>query len=430
MPTAGVVEFALSSRALGPERLATQGSGWPLDITGSTIERHVESQVRVPNAPVPAPFAHCGRVDAVVTPLRVAEAPRLAFIDALKAIAVQLIVLHHLAFYGPLSDNAYDLAPALIVWLSDYARMAVQAFLVISGFLAARSLAPDGTLLAPRPLAMLWRRYLHLVTPYLAAVLLGIAFATIARALMDHHSVPGPPTLPQVLAHALLLQSILGYEGLSAGAWYIAIDFQLFALLLGTLWLARGIGQGGTRTPMLGALLVTALALASLYHFNRDADWDMWALYFFGAYALGVLTYWATNHRRPGGWLALMAIAVMGAVLLDYRARIAVALLVALALGLARYYGLLAHWPRSPLIATLGSISYSVFLVHFPVCLVISGLFVRFASPDPLVNLAGMGVAWVASNVAGALFYRLVERQARQGLRLARPAPESPIAQV
>ena len=366
----------------------------------------------------------------MVVPAWAADAPRLAFIDALKAVAVQLIVLHHLAFYGPLSDNAYDLAPALIAWLSDYARMAVQAFLVISGFLAARTLAPAGTLLAPKPLAMLWRRYLHLVTPYLAAVLLGIAFAVITRALMDHHSVPGQPTLPQFLAHALLLQSILGYEGLSAGAWYIAIDFQLFALLLGTLWLARGIGQGGMRTPILGVLLVTALALASLYHFNRDADWDMWALYFFGAYALGVLTYWATNRTQAVGWLLLMAVAVMAAVLLDYRARIAVALLVALALGMARYYCFLAHWPRAPLIATLGTISYSVFLVHFPVCLVISGLFVRFASPDPVVNLAGMGVAWLASNVAGALFYRFVERQARQMLRRAQPGPESPIPQV
>jgi peptidoglycan/LPS O-acetylase OafA/YrhL len=375
-------------------------------------------------------FAPKGSAAAVVAPARGVSAQRLAFIDALKAVAVQLIVLHHLAFYGPLSDNAYDLAPALIVWLSDYARMAVQAFLVISGFLAARSLAPDGTLLSPKPLAMLWRRYLHLVTPYLAAVLLGIVFAAITRALMDHHSVPGQPTLPQFLAHALLLQSILGYEGLSAGAWYIAIDFQLFALLLGTLWLARGIGQGGTRTPLLGALLVTALALASLYHFNRDGAWDVWALYFFGAYALGVLTYWATNRRQAAGWLVLMVGAVIAALLLDYRARIAVALLVALALGLARHYCFLEYWPRSRLIAALGTISYSVFLVHFPVCLVISGLFVRFTSPEPWVNLAGMVVAWLASIAGGALFYRLVERQARRGLRRARPVPESLSPQV
>jgi EAL domain-containing protein (putative c-di-GMP-specific phosphodiesterase class I) len=38
----------------------------------------------------------------------------LAFIDALKALACQLIVLHHLAFYGPMSDHAYRWHPTLI----------------------------------------------------------------------------------------------------------------------------------------------------------------------------------------------------------------------------------------------------------------------------------------------------------------------------
>ena len=71
---------------------------------------------------------------------------RLACVDALKAVSSQLIVLHHLAFYGPMSDAAHMLAPGLIGWLADYARIAVQVFLVISGFLAARSLAPGGQL--------------------------------------------------------------------------------------------------------------------------------------------------------------------------------------------------------------------------------------------------------------------------------------------
>lgn len=72
---------------------------------------------------------------------------RLAFIDALKAVASQLIVLHHLAFYGPMSDVANGLAPALFSWLSQDARIAVQIFLVIGGFLAARTLAPTGRLI-------------------------------------------------------------------------------------------------------------------------------------------------------------------------------------------------------------------------------------------------------------------------------------------
>ncbi len=344
---------------------------------------------------------------------------RLAFVDALKAVAVQLIVLHHLAFYGPMSDQAYSLAPDLFSWLSQDARSAVQAFLVIGGFLAARSLAPAGTLLSSQPLGLLRKRYLKLVTPYLAAVLVAIACAAIARLLMTHDSIPGRPTLPQVAAHALLLQDILGYEGLSAGVWYIAIDFQLFALLLGILWLARRLGRR-IGAPLVGALLVGLVALASLYHFNRDSAWDAWAIYFFGSYALGALTYWASNRPRAAGWLLLIGASVVAALFVDYRSRIAVALLVGLALGLARRSGVLESWPRSRVVAYLATISYSVFLVHFPVCLVINGLFSRFGIPDPTVKLAGVLVAWLASLAAGGLFYRFVESPAQRGFRRLR----------
>ncbi|HSV53424.1 MAG TPA: acyltransferase, partial [Burkholderiaceae bacterium] len=55
---------------------------------------------------------------------------RLPLIDALKAVACVMIVWHHLAFYGPMSDIAQPLAPRLISWLYDYGRMAVQVFLV------------------------------------------------------------------------------------------------------------------------------------------------------------------------------------------------------------------------------------------------------------------------------------------------------------
>ncbi len=347
---------------------------------------------------------------------------RLAFVDALKALAFQLIVLHHLAFYGPMSDHAYPLAPVLMTWLSQDARMAVQAFLVIAGFLAARSIAPNGALLSNEPFVLLQQRYLKLVTPFLAAVVIGIVCAAIARELMVHDSIPGPPTLPQILAHALLLQGILGYDGLSAGVWYVAIDFQLFTLLVAILWLARGVAQSGAATAAIGVSLVASLALASLYYFNRDAGWDNWGVYFFGSYGLGVAGCWATNGRRPLVWLLPLVAVVIAALLLDYRPRIAVALLVALALSLARMSGFLENWPRSSVLAYLGRISYSVFLIHFPVCLLISGTFSRFAGSDPWINLTGMLVAWVASITGGALFHQLVESPAQRFFRGERSA--------
>ncbi|MBO4123491.1 acyltransferase [Cupriavidus gilardii] len=332
---------------------------------------------------------------------------RLAGIDALKAIGSQLIVLHHLAFYGPMSDAAHSLAPVLIDWLSDYARIAVQLFLVIGGFLAARSLAPDGVLRTSRPLAALLRRYRKLVAPFAAAIGLAVAAAALARQGMTHSSIPAPPQWGQLLAHLLLLHDVLDIDALSAGVWYVAIDFQLFGLLLLTLWLARQLPAAWR--VRAAAAMVAALGLASLFWFNRDADWDMWAIYFFGAYGLGVLGYWASNPGRSGGWLAALAAVGIAALMVDMRSRIALALVVTLWLAVGRRGGWLADWPRGRVFAAFGTISYSVFLVHFPVCLLVNSVMSQVAPGMPWLNAAGMAMAWLASNVAGALFYRYVE---------------------
>lgn len=336
---------------------------------------------------------------------------RLPCIDALKAVSSQLIVLHHLAFYGPMSDTAYHLAPGLVDWLYDYARIAVQVFLVISGFLAARSLAPNGRLeTRQHPLLMLWRRYQKLVVPYAAAILLSIAGAALARHWMAHDSIPAPPTLPQFLAHVTLLHNILDVDALSAGVWYVAIDLQLFALLLGTLWAARAVTRGKAPVGVAASIgMVALVAVASLFWFNRDAAWDIWAVYFFGAYGLGTLAYWASRPGRPLLPLLLIGAVALAALMLDFRLRIAVALATALLLALSRRGGWLECWPRGRVVGYFGRISYSVFLVHFPVCLVVNALVSSLAPGRPVLNALGMVAAWALSNVAGALFYRFVE---------------------
>jgi peptidoglycan/LPS O-acetylase OafA/YrhL len=353
------------------------------------------------------------------------SAQRLPLIDAARAIASQLIVLHHLAWYGPLGDTVRPLAPVLVDWLTYDARRAVQVFLVIGGFIAAMALAPAGVPTVRRPLAAIGRRWLRLAPPYLCAILTALLAGVAARALLQHDSVPGPPTLAQVAANALMLQDVLGIEALSAGAWYVAIDLQLYAGFVLLLWAAASLGGDPRRRAQLAIGATVALGCAGLFVWGRDDSLEAWAAHFVGAFALGAAAWWAGDPRRPVAWL--LALAAVGglALLLDWRGREAVAVAAALALCAARRSDVLARWPRSPLLARLGEISYSVFVVHYSVCLVANALASALFPGRPWIHLLFFVGAWLASTLAGAALYRWVEAPARQWGRRSTGADEA-----
>jgi len=333
-------------------------------------------------------------------------------INLLKAGAAQLIVLHHLTFYGPMSDYAHPVMPAAIDWLGHYGRLAVQVFFVIGGFLVAKSLSPQGHPGLEYPLKNVWRRYAKLAPPFVVAILLAIGASALAGLWMTHDSISAPPDMLQFTAHALLLQDVLHHESLSAGAWYVAIDFQLYALTVLLLWLSGHLA-GGRRPSWLMPLVVGIGVCISLLHFNRHASWDMWAPYFFGSYGLGILAWWASDPARRRGavalLLAMIVLPTLVALVVDFRSRIAVALVVACALFFFGRMNLTLSGRGISLINGLGRISYSVFLVHFPVCLVVNAMFIRFIPAEAHWQTFGMLVGWMASLAAGAAFFRWVE---------------------
>lgn len=352
-------------------------------------------------------------------------AQHLGFLDGFKGLAAQLIVLHHLAFYGPMSDHVRPAAPLLIDWLDLYGRMAVQVFLVTGGFLAARSLCPDG---AARPggtpalTSLLARRYLKLAPPFVVAMLLASGAYMVASGWISHHSISAPTTLAQLAAHVLLVHDILDYEAISAGAWYVAIDFQLYGLMAAVVWLCGrdGVVANSVRRPWLVPLLTALMVAASLLVFNRDAALEAWAPYFFGSYGLGALAWWARSGaaKRRRLLLAAMLFSALLALAIDFRERIALAAVLALLLAFWRSSGRVTA--ITPLLGWLGRISYSVFLVHFPVCLLVNVLFIRVMPGTAGWQGLGMLVAWAASLAAGAAFFRFVERPLGQWLSPAR----------
>lgn len=343
-----------------------------------------------------------------------AQDKQYVLINLLKAVAAQLIVLHHLAFYGPMADHARVLAPALFDWLADDARIAVQVFLVIGGFLAAKSLSPNGLPGIEHPLRTIYRRYLKLAPPFLVAMLLAIGASALASLWMTHPSISAPPSFAQFSAHALLLHDVLGYEALSAGAWYVAIDFQLYALMTLLLWVGGRFAAGRFLGWVMPVVVVVVVS-GSLFFFNRESSWNISALYFFGSYGLGALAWWASDTKRPSQavtiLLGMMLIPTLVALAADFRVRIALALIVACFLfvfGRSTLSG-----TRSRVVSFLQSAantSYSVFLVHFPICLVMNAAFVYFIDLQPGMQAIGVGAAWATSMLAGAFFHRWVER--------------------
>lgn len=354
---------------------------------------------------------------------------RLPAVDLLKAVASQLIVLHHLAAYGPLSEAVQEAAPGLIAWFYDYARMAVQVFLVVGGYLTARNFMPGGQPYAGRHLVAVANRYLRLVLPFLAALALVAVCAVVAREVLDDDFVPEVPTTAQAIAHLLLLQNVLDYESLTVGAWYVAIDIQLFVVLILLSRLAtvgEGIG-GSSRSLML--LMAGVFMAASLFWFNRDASLDSWALYFFGAYGLGAATYWIAQSRHAVRGLTLLAALALAALAVDFRGRLLVALVAALALGLAGRSAQIERLASIRGTHRLGTISYSLFLVHFPVLLLANAAFVEFDFDGPLDGAVGMAIAWAASIVAAIAFHRWVEQPATR-LRVDRRPASDPQGMV
>lgn len=334
------------------------------------------------------------------------ERRRAWMLDLLRALACVLIVWHHLAFYGPMSDAALVLSPGLMDWLFEHGRVAVQVFLVCSGYLTAQALSRTPSLSAGSVLGLLARRYLRLVLPMLAAMSVVVVLSELVRPFFDHPSLSAPPTWGQALAHLLLVHDWLDYEAFSAGLWYVAIDLQLFALAVGSAWLGGRWRWG----------LWTMLCLLSLWRWNLNADLDEYGLYFFGAYGLGLLA-WRVRHlphagRVHWGWLALLVLGAL-ALWLEWRWRVAVAWTVALTLA-----GAPATWmgeaagkplPAARPIAWMAENSYAIFLIHFPVSLLVSALVSQVAAEAPWPNAMGMMGSFALSLWAGHALHVALE---------------------
>jgi len=261
------------------------------------------------------------------------------------------------------------------------------------------------------------QRYFRLALPYFAAIGIAIVAGAIGRDWIDNDVAGAMPTIQQLLAHVLFLQDVLGYESLSAGLWFVCISFQLTLICVAGFFvrdvlLCKMPAWIHARVSRLPMALGWLLAVASLFYFNRVSSWESWAVFFFCQFFLGVLVQRALENPRAQRSLAIYVLVVTVSLAVDWRPRLALALATGLVLFAGGKLGALSRWPSNRVVAFMGRTSYSLFLIHFPVLIIVATLWEQQEWTSPMGAVAGLVFAYGVSVAAATLFYRFVEQPA------------------
>ena len=308
-------------------------------------------------------------------------------IDALRGFAALSVCLFHLGGAG-----VPKLASPLTTSLTSWGWTGVEIFFVISGFVIPYVLLradyhwrDAGNFLA--------RRFVRIWPPSAILILLTVAqYAVINRMGLGDPSGWTSLEPGRVASNLAYLAPFTGYSWLNGILWTLSVEFQYYLLLalIFPLLLAR---------RWLVSAFILSLVSAFL-PFADTAQFFRYAIYF----AMGglVLLYREDKIGRSamlGLLLLMMLVAIFQLGTLPSLFATATTLIIA-------FVPL-----RSRILVFLGTISYSLYLVHILVASSAEFIIVRLFSPDTEVErILAQLVCLAAAILAAWLFYALVER--------------------
>ena len=308
---------------------------------------------------------------------------RIEIVERLRGLAALAVAWFHFT-------NANDAFPTL-GWLrasGTYGWLGVESFFVISGFIIPYAMLRAGYHTADWP-TFLAKRLLRLEPSYLVAILVTLALWWISS--RSPNFTRHPPTAAQVLLHVGYLPALFGYAWLDTGYWTLAIEFQYY------IFVAVSFGclahpSARMRFACFVASCVLPFAVIS----------DNLVFRYLGLFALGTVTFWwhsgLVTHR---GYLVFLA-AAAGVTTATLGPAVA---LVGAGTTLLIAYGNRLRWSA---MAWMGTLSYSLYLVHGPVGERVVNLGARYARA-PMAQVAVMMAAVGVSVGAAYVLYRLVD---------------------
>ncbi len=330
---------------------------------------------------------------ATLSPARSSAARRHEpWIDWLRAGASIAVVFFHLNEIRP------DHGATLYGSIASRGRLGVAIFFVVSGYCVMLS-----SLDRPSALGFLFKRYVRVLPPYWASLLV-VAGVVVARKVVSGYNdvTVLPRRLTEILATLTLTTTpVTAIPTVNWVYWTLSYELAFYGMM------ALALLRWAIFAPAMLTLTV-ATAVLAVYPLAKLPGLfflDQWPLF-----ALGVGLA-ETIHRRSGFGLAMM---VAATIILPLIAPIAVVLaggLTAASIYLVRAFPRAeARLYRRP-VAFLGTISYSLYLIHVPIGVYALGHLVHLGSETAQpARLLTDALVIAGCILAAYAFHRAVER--------------------
>jgi peptidoglycan/LPS O-acetylase OafA/YrhL len=314
---------------------------------------------------------------------------RLVGLDGIRGLAALFVVINHV-FLRAFPGYPVDHAPFWSAWFI-YGRFAVVVFIVLSGFSLALSPARHGWRLDGVS-RFARRRARRILPPYWAA----LAFSLVVAWLVLPQPGHGVPDAKSVVVNGLLMQNIVGAHSPNAAFWSMAVEAQLYVVFPLLLLMVRrwsAIAMVAIVMLVVAAVGIVGPHVSHLDTFVIQSPPDLAALFALGILSAGIVGASRARRSWPWHWLALAAAVPVLAMIwwqgsvwtLNHLFWVDLALGPAIACLLA---GLATGRPRALLrmldarpIRNLGASSYSLYLTHAPIVVIVYELIVAGRVP-------------------------------------------------
>ena len=313
------------------------------------------------------------------------------WIDFLRGISCIGIVLYHVRVDLWIGWNAISSSPEsfslfdrLTAWLSvpiPFLRSSVMLFFLISGFCIHYPYAANGRKLELKPYAI--RRFLRIYPPYFVAVILGAILQVLLAAYLGEMSASSR-SVERFIATLFMVQNYganAGQMAINPSLWSLPVELELYLvypIFYGLL------NRYNVKRSMILVGCVSLGALGFLWLTNwQNPDKHLgyvgnFALYWIIWCAGAMLAEWVKRDRLPDWkpWLwGVMALTfVMSMIVFRFKMFIGLQDLV-----WSSFYFMVLFWGLTQpqlqgflnkkfgtLIMFVGSISYSLYLIHYP----------------------------------------------------------------